>query len=157
MAAVGSVVQVSVSKGGVPKKAVERAWLDTLGLEGDKHDDRVGHGGPERAICLLAMEVVERLQREGHPVEPGCLGENLTITGLDWSKVKPGDRLRIGDALIEVTRYTTPCTNVTAAFKDGDFTRILHTKNPGEARLYASVLEPGELAPGLAVEHLASP
>jgi MOSC domain-containing protein YiiM len=150
----GEVVQVSVSRGGVPKRAVERAQLGELGLEGDRHNDRVGHGGPERAVCLLAMEVIERLRAEGHRVEPGALGENLTIRGIDWSEVQPGDRLRIGPALIEVTRFTTPCRNIASSFKDGDFTRILQQRHPGEARLYARVVEGGELAPGLPVEHL---
>jgi MOSC domain-containing protein YiiM len=151
---VGRVVQVSVSRGGVPKRAVERARLDVLGLEGDKHNDRVGHGGPERAVCLMAMEVIEKLQSEGHRVAPGTLGENITVSGLDWSRVKPGDRLRIGPALLEVTRYTTPCKNVAPAFADGDITRVLHTRNPGQARVYARVLEQGELSSGMAVEHL---
>jgi MOSC domain-containing protein YiiM len=150
----GTVVQISVSKGGVPKRAVERAWMDVLGLEGDRHNDRVGHGGPERAVCLVAMEVLEKLQREGHQVLPGMLGENVTVRGLDWSQVKPGDRLQIGTALVEVTRYTTPCKNVAYAFSDRDFTRVLHTKNPGDARVYAKVVEPGELVTGMAVAHL---
>lgn len=154
---VGEIVQVSVSKGGVPKKAVEHAHLDYAGLQGDKHNVRVGHGGPDRAVCLLAMEIVDRLRAEGHDVYPGALGENLTIRGLDWTKIAPGDRLRIGDALIEVSQFTTPCKNIAWAFKNRDFTRVLHSKNPGEARVYARVLEPGDLAPGLAVEHLPSP
>ncbi len=151
---IGQVVQVSVSKGGVPKRAVERARLDLSGLEGDKHNYRVGHGGPERALCLIAMEVIEKLQREGHPIVPGTLGENVTVRGLDWSAVKPGDRLRIGPTVVQITRYTTPCKNITAAFADGDFTRVLQTRNPGESRIYARVLEPGELAPGMPVEHI---
>lgn len=151
---VGQVVQISVSPGGVPKRAVERARLEVLGLEGDKHNNRAGHGGPERAVCLLAMEIIERLQSEGHAVEPGTIGENVTVRGLDWTRIAPGDRLRIGPTLIEVTRFTTPCTNIAAAFKDADFTRVLHRKNPGEARVYAKVVEPGELTAGMAVEHL---
>src|SRR5439155_7523770 len=145
---IGRVVQVSVSAGGVPKRAVERARLDRLGLEGDHHNSRIGHGGPERALCLLAMEVIETLRREGHPIEPGTIGENLTIGGLDWPALRPGDRLRIGAALIEITRFTTPCTNIRTAFRDGDFTRVLQQRNPGRARLYAKVLEPAELTPG---------
>jgi MOSC domain-containing protein YiiM len=150
----GTVVQISVSRGGVPKRAVERAWMDVLGLEGDRHNDRVGHGGPERAVCLMAMEVLEKLQREGHQVLPGMLGENVTVRGLDWSQIKPGDRLQIGTALVEVTRYTTPCKNVAYAFNDRDFTRVLHTKNPGDARVYAKVIQPSELVTGMAVAHL---
>jgi len=152
---VGRVIQVSVSLRGVPKLVVERAALGPLGLDGDKHNVRAGHGGPDRAVCLLAMEVIEQLQREGHAVEPGTLGENVTIRGLDWTNVAPGDRLRIGPAVVEVTRFTTPCKSIAHFFKDGDFTRVLHTTNPGEARVYARVIQPGELAAGMDVEHLA--
>ena len=154
MSQVGQVVQLSVSSGGVPKRAVERAYLGPLGLHGDGHNHRAGHGGPERALCLLAMEVIEQLQGEGHPIHPGALGENVTVRGLDWTRVAPGDRLRIGPVVVEVTRFTTPCKNIARYFSDGDFTRVLHKKNPGEARVYAKVVEPGELAAGMAVEHL---
>jgi MOSC domain-containing protein YiiM len=150
---VGTVVQVSISKGGVPKRSVDRCRLDFLGLEGDRHNPRAGHGGRERALCLLAVEIIEKLQQEGHEVYPGAIGENLTVRGIDWSRVAPGDQLRIGDALIEITRFTAPCKNIAGAFKDRDFTRVLHEKNPGEARVYAKVLEPGEIATGMRVEH----
>ena len=151
---VGEVVQLSVSGRGVPKRPVERVYLSLLGLDGDGHNPRAGHGGPERALCLLAMEVLDQLRREGHAVHPGSLGENVTIRGLDWTRIGPGDRLRIGPVLIEVTHFTTPCRNIGNYFSDGDFTRVLHSKNPGEARVYAKVIEPGELAAGMRVEHV---
>jgi MOSC domain-containing protein YiiM len=128
--------------------------VDIQGLEGDKHRNRAVHGGPQRAVCLLALEVIEKLQREGHAVEPGSLGENLTISGLDWAMVRPGHRLRVGNVLLEVTGFTTPCQNVAENFANRDFTRIWHAKNPGEARLYARVVRSGEVAPGMDVEHL---
>ena len=43
------------------------------------------HGGPYRAVCLYAIEAIERLQAEGHPVEPGSVGDNLTTSGIEWS------------------------------------------------------------------------
>ena len=68
----GRVLQVNVSHGGVPKRPVERAWVGTLGLEGDKHRENTVHGGPYQAVCLYGIEAIERLQAEGHPVEPGA-------------------------------------------------------------------------------------
>src|SRR5438067_433229 len=47
-----TVVQVSISPGGVPKMAVPEAEVTPLGLEGDLHADVLNHGGPDRALCL---------------------------------------------------------------------------------------------------------
>lgn len=143
------VHQLSASNGGVPKKAVDRATIDRMGLVGDAQNDTKHHGGPDRALCLYSLEVIERLRSEGHPIEPGYAGENVTISGLDWAEVQPGARLRIGhDVEIEVTSYTAPCSNNARWFIDGDFTRMLQSRHPGESRVYARVLQEGEVRAG---------
>lgn len=120
-----------------------------MGLVGDAQNDTKHHGGPDRALCLYSLEVIERLQSEGHPIEPGYAGENVTISGLDWAEVQPGARLRIGhDVEIEVTSYTAPCSNNARWFIDGDFTRMLQSRHPGESRVYARVLQEGEVRAG---------
>lgn len=145
----GRIVQVSVSPGGVPKRAVPEARVGWLGLEGDAHRDEKHHGGPERAVCLFSLEQIQALQEEGHAVVPGALGENVTVEGLDWSLVAPGARVRLGpDALLEVTRYTSPCFNIRVAFRDGDFARVSQKRHPGWSRVYARVLEEGVIRPG---------
>ena len=146
MSGVGRIVQLSVSNCGVPKRAVERARVTTLGLEGDAHRDREHHGGPERAVCLFALEAIHELQAEGHPLVPGALGENVTLGGLDWSTVQPGARLRLGDEVVlEITQYTTPCVNIRPAFLDGDYSGVSQKRHPGRSRLYARVVTPGML------------
>ena len=146
------VHQLSVSPGGVPKLPVERVAVSTDGLAGDGHRDVVHHGGPDRAVCLYALERIEALREDGHPVEPGHLGENVTVVGLDWDAVRPGARLRIGPVLVEVTRYTTPCSNIRDSFSDGYFNRIHEARSSGWSRVYARVVEAGEIARGDAVE-----
>ena len=43
-----------------------------------------------------------------NPIVPGAVGENITITGLDWSAVAPGGRMAFdGGAEVEITAYTT--------------------------------------------------
>src|SRR5262245_50390907 len=98
----GRVVQVSISAGGVPKRAVPSGRVTVEGLEGDGHRDREHHGGPERAVCLYAQELIEALQQEGHPVTPGALGENVTLAGLDWSALVPDACLLVGDVLLQI-------------------------------------------------------
>lgn len=149
MSDAGRIVQLSVSNGGVPKHAVETARVTPLGLEGDAHRNHEHHGGPERAVCLFAMEAILELQAEGHPLVPGALGENVTIEGLDWSAVQPGTRLRLGDeVLLEITRYTTPCLNIRPAFRDGDYSRVSQKRHPGRSRVYARVVATGTVRRG---------
>lgn len=152
----GRVEQISVSDGGVPKLPVPRARLTANGVEGDRQQNLKAHGGPDRAVCLFSAEVVERLRAEGHPIEAGSAGENLTVSGLDWALVVPGARLRIGDtAVLEVTGYTSPCRWIAGSFADGDFTRISQDKHPGESRVYARVWVEGEVTEGDPVEVVA--
>jgi MOSC domain-containing protein YiiM len=145
----GRIVQINVSPGGVPKRPVARARVTRLGLEGDAHRHTELHGGPDRALCLFSVERIEALQAEGHPVEPGALGENLTLAELDWASVRPGDVFRLGEeVLVQITRFTSPCANVRAAFLDGAFSRVSQKRRPGWSRVYARVLVPGGIATG---------
>lgn len=149
MSDAGRIVQISVSKGGVPKLAVEAARVTTEGVEGDAHRNREHHGGPERAVCLYSMEVIRALAAEGHAVAPGTLGENVTVEGLDWTTVEPGTRLLLGAAvLLEVTRYTTPCFNIKGAFTHGEFDRVSQKRHPGWSRVYTRVLCEGTIRTG---------
>jgi MOSC domain-containing protein YiiM len=151
----GRLVQINVSAGGVPKLPVPRARVTPLGLEGDGHRG-ARHGGAERALCLFALELLEALRAEGHPVAPGALGENLTVAGLDWTAVVPGQRFRLGETVvIELTRYTSPCLNVRGAFHDGDVSRVSQARHPGRSRVYARVVTPGEIRAGDPIVPLA--
>ncbi|HEX7766743.1 MAG TPA: MOSC domain-containing protein, partial [Nitrospira sp.] len=71
--------QISVSDGGVPKKPVLEARVSLQGVEGDRQRNLKVHGGPDRAVCLYSLDVIERLQQAGHSIEPGFSGENLTL------------------------------------------------------------------------------
>lgn len=146
------VHQINVSDGGVPKRPVLEAFVATTGVEGDRQQNLKFHGGPDRALCLYSQEMIERLQDEGHAIEAGSSGENLTLAGLDWEKLKPGDRLQVGpDLQVEIMSYTTPCEKNARWFRDGDYKRVSQKKNPGWSRLYAKVLREGMVRPGDAV------
>ena len=151
----GTIHQLSASNGGVPKRALEEARAFIGGLEGDAQADLKHHGGPERALCLFSLDRIEEMAAEGHPIAPGLAGENVTVSGLDWSLVVPGSRLRLGDGvLVEITSYTAPCFKNAPWFADGDFNRMNQKTHPGCSRVYARVLEEGLLRSGDAVDLL---
>lgn len=143
------IVQLSVSPGGVPKRAVPAVRVTALGIEGDAQRNRRHHGGPDRALCLFSQERIRTLQAEGHPITPGSIGENVTVEGVDWNALTPGALLLLGeDVVAQVTRYTAPCLNITASFRHRDSSRVSQKRHPGDSRVYARVLREGHLANG---------
>jgi MOSC domain-containing protein YiiM len=141
--------QISVSDGGVPKLPVPEGHVTVQGIAGDRQRNRDVHGGPDQAVCLFSLEIIEALQAEGHAIKPGASGENLTIAGLDWSQLKPGDRLRIGEQVrLEIKSYTSPCKYNAQWFAGGNFSRMSQKLHPGWSRLYAKVLVEGVVRPG---------
>lgn len=146
------VLSINVNPaGGVPKCPVDGVRLLVDGVEGDKQRNLKYHGGPDRAVCLYAIERIQSLQAEGHPIQPGDVGENLTLEGIDWDTLIPGTRLSIGDAVIEITSYTVPCNTIAGAFCDGKSKRISQALHPGWSRVYARVVTEGFVRTGDAV------
>jgi MOSC domain-containing protein YiiM len=147
-ATLGRLVSINVSAGGVPKLPVTECRISLHGLAGDRQRDLRFHGGPDRAVSLFSLEQIQALQAEGHPIVAGSIGENLTLSGLGWGLVVPGARLRIGEVLLELTRYAAPCRNIAGSFVDGNMNRVSAKLHPGWSRLYARVIDEGLLRVG---------
>lgn len=143
-----AVVSLHRSNGGVPKLEVASAWVSAAGMEGDRQRNLKHHGGPDRALCLYSHELIEALRAEGHPVVPGAMGENVVIRGLDWRRLVPGVRLRLGAVEIELTGYAHPCRNIASAFRGGAMDRVSSKVRPGWSRVYCRVTLAGQLSAG---------
>ena len=144
----GSVRQINISGGGVPKQPVASAQVGWGGLEADRQADTKHHGRPFQAVCLWSAEVIEDLAGEGHPIAAGAAGENLTVSGLPWDRMRPGAVLEAGSCRLEVSFPAVPCHKQARWFSDGDFSRISHEDHPGRARWYAWVRQPGVITAG---------
>ena len=148
-AAVGRVVQVNISPGGVPKLPVQEVRVRRLGLDGDDHNDAADHGGPMRAVSLLAIEAIRRVAADGNPIAPGTTGENVTTEGIELGELAYGIRLVIGTELvIELTAPANPCRTIAHNFADGRFGRMSVKAHPLDTRVYASVVREGTIRPG---------
>ena len=148
----GTLLQLNASQGGVPKKAINAAYVGWKGVEGDRQATRKHHGRPFQALSLWSAEVMEALRSEGHHIFPGSAGENITVSGLNWSDVRPGTRVRIGEVLCDISSYAVPCKQLADLFVDRDFNRIHHDRDREHAtascRVYATVIERGNIAAG---------
>lgn len=144
----GRVHSINVSSGGVPKFLRGSARVSINGVEGDRQRDLRYHGGPDRAVSLYSLDLIEALQCEGHPITPGSIGENLTLAGLAWETVATGVSIEIGAVVLEVTRPAAPCLKIAGSFLNGEFVRVSHKVRAGWSRFYARVLQEGMVTVG---------
>jgi len=109
----GILKQINRSNGGLPKRAVDGpVMLDSSGVAGDRHRNLLVHGGPDKAVLMIAAELIDELIAAGFPLFYGALGENLTVAGIDPHAWRAGQRWRIGEATIELTELRMPCANL---------------------------------------------
>ncbi len=147
----GHIIQISISRGGLPKRSIPFGLITPLGIEGDLCAHPEIHGGPRQALLLIAAEVVDELIARGYPVGYGALGENLTTSGLDRRHLRLGQRLRAGGAVIELTKVRVPCTTLDVygpTIKQEIYDKRVKAGDPtsprwGMSGFYASVIEPG--------------
>jgi MOSC domain-containing protein YiiM len=144
----GRLESINTSRGGVPKTPVFEAQVTGEGIVGDVQRDLRHHGGPQRAVSIYSLDLIAGLQREGHPITAGAAGENLTVSGIEWSLLVPGCDVRVGDVVLSVTGYASPCENIRRSFKDENFTRISQKVHPGWSRVYCRVIVAGTIRPG---------
>lgn len=152
-----SVLQINVSNGGVPKRPVLFGEVTTTGVVGDRQAHPEIHGGPRQALLLITSEGLEELKCAGFPLYPGALGENVTTQGLDRRNVRLGQRYRLGEVIVEVTKMRRPCDQLnpygegtiqSAVFDKDVKAGNIESPRWGLAGFYVSVIQPGTLRPG---------
>lgn len=160
----GTIVQVSISFGGLPKRSIAEGLISSLGLEGDRQAHAAIHGGPDKAILIIASEVVDELVTHGYPLFYGALGENLTTRGIPIKDLRIGDQLRAGAALLEITDRRGPCSALHVygeSLKAEIYDAQVKARDPsspcwGMSGFYARVLLGGIVRPSDVVQLVAS-
>ena len=151
----GSILQINISPGGIPKRPIAEAIVTAEGIQGDAWAHPEFHGGSNQAILLVTSESIRELTALGFPLFPGALGENLTTFGLDRSQMRAGQRYRAGEVLLEITKLRSPCATLSvygagiqAAVYDGGV-KAGDVTSPrwGLGGFYARVLRAGVLRP----------
>jgi MOSC domain-containing protein YiiM len=151
-----SLLQINVSRGGIPKRAIAEGDVTPLGVAGDSHAHPHIHGGPLQAILLITSEGIEELTAEGFPLFYGALGENLTTRGLDRRVLRAGQSWRIGQVIVELTKPRGPCDALSvygAGIQKAVYDAQVKAGDPSSPRwglsgFNASVLQPGPIRIG---------
>jgi MOSC domain-containing protein YiiM len=155
----GSIARLSIKprvpgEVGLPKGAVASLEVGESGAAGDYNHYRSTSlkGDPEQALLLVTEDLLAQLNRDGWPVKPGDLGENLTLRDIPEAELRPGVRLGIGGIEIEVTKACDPCDNLY------HLPYVGREKGPaflkatvGRRGWYARVLAPGVIQVGATV------
>lgn len=85
---------------------MEANAIPGIGLEGvDGHRGRNNRWpNGRRQVLVISAEILDAFG-----LKPGDVREQITTRGIDVMNLRPGDRLRIGEVMLEVTLGCTPC------------------------------------------------
>jgi len=120
------------------REAVEA--LTALGLKGDIH----ALAESTRQVLLIDQETLQDLG-----LTPGQVKENITTEGLAVAQLKPGQRLRVGKAVLQITRACAPCGRM------DEIRPGLQEELRGRRGMLARVVEGGEIRVGDRIELLS--
>ncbi len=144
----------------IGKRAVTGAVeVRPMGLAGDEQADLSVHGGLSKALYAYPSEHFDfwrTVRRQARVVgaeaaiEPGLLGENLTLAGLTENQLWIGDQLHLPDCTLAVSEPRFPCFKLNAALGFAQAARLM--QQSGYCGAYLGVIRPGTLCAGDPVE-----
>ena len=97
-------VNISEKKGTVKTQVPEIQLKPRHGIVGDAHA-----GDWHRQISLLAEESADKMRSLLPDLKPGAFAENVNTEGIELKTLPIGARLRLGDAVVEVTQIGKEC------------------------------------------------
>ena len=134
------VISVNISeKRGTQKHEVpEIRLIAGYGIDGDAHA-----GNWHRQVSLLADESIDQMRQEHvSGLVSGAFAENMITRGIDLKNLAVTTRLRIGDALLEITQIGKECHN------DCEIRRAAGRCVMPTDGVFARVMEGGSIRPG---------
>ena len=122
-----------------------------LGITDVKNDfviDRRYHGGSDKACYLYSANHYAEWQEKLPNLnwQWGMFGENITVEGLDESKIHIGDIYKLGTALVQITQPRQPCFKLGIRLNSPKSVKLfVASEKPGA---YVRVLKTGEVKTG---------
>jgi MOSC domain-containing protein YiiM len=97
-------VNIAAEKGVQKHEVPEIVCRAGYGIEGDAHA-----GDWHRQVSLLAGEAVDAMKAKGLALAAGAFGENIVTRGVDWTRARVGETIRIGAVELEITQIGKEC------------------------------------------------
>lgn len=121
-------------------------FLTKKDVKNDTIIDRVHHGGENKACYLFSSDYYEYWKPKYPELQWdwGMFGENLTVRGLDESKIRVGDIYKIGNALVQVSQPREPCYKLGIRFGHQKIIKeFVQHNHPGT---YVKIMEEGHVS-----------
>jgi len=136
---------------GLKKASIHSSKINFNGIDGDYNHFRETkkNNDPNMAIMLLSMDIINNLNREGWPVKPGDLGENLTVKDIKYYDIMPNQIYKIGSVEIKISIICAPCYKLESLDYVGKINKNIFIKTLINRRgWYAKVLKEGLIKTG---------
>ncbi|OGC11203.1 molybdenum cofactor sulfurase [candidate division WOR-1 bacterium RIFOXYA12_FULL_52_29] len=92
------------SSRGQKSEVPEITLIEELGVKGDFHAK-----GGIRQVSLLANESIDKMKAKGLDLANGAFGENIVTEGINLLTINIGQRLMIGQTILEVSKIGKEC------------------------------------------------
>jgi MOSC domain-containing protein YiiM len=109
----GNVQGLFISSKEHPRQYVESIQVDENGIVGDKFYAK----DLQRSILIASTQSYEIAKENGIFVEYGLLGENILLD-INPYGLKAGDRIKIGEVVLEITQNCTICNSLSKVNKE---------------------------------------
>jgi len=112
------VISINLS----PRKTMRKTPQDSATLILDRGFEGDAHAGDwHRQVSMLAIESIQKMRDKGLDVSPGDFAENLTTEGIDLMELPVGTRVRVGEAILELSQIGKIChTKCAIYYQAGD-------------------------------------
>jgi len=131
---------------GLPRPMVEKLVLrENYGIENDKFAGDELH----KTVMIIGLNSYMMAKEKEMVLEFGSYGENV-LFDFDPHLLEIGDRLQIGDSVIEITEKCTLCNHLSI------FGAKLPKLIKNHRGLYCKIIKGGEIKEGLAVLKVSS-
>lgn len=127
----------AIAHGEPVRECEEVSAVENRGFQDCVH----GRPGSRRQVLLMDFETLQDLG-----ISPGRVKENITTRGIGLGGLVAGQRLRAGEALLEVTVPCTPCSHMDE-IREG-----LQEALRGRRGVLCRVLEAGRIRQGDPIE-----
>ena len=145
------IMAVCISEArGTEKKNIHTAeFIENWGIKGDAHA-----GNWHRQVSLLSYEKIKAFKEKGADITDGAFGENLVVSGYDFTKFPVGTRFYCNDVILELTQIGKECHNGCAIYQrmgecimptNGVFAKIIKGGMVSEGDAFAPMYRVAEI------------
>ncbi len=132
----------------IVKSAVSQLTVHLDCTDEDQQSNKKLHGGPEKVLHQFSPLHYFTLRKhfpEG-VFEPGSIGENISVDGMDDATVYIGDVWKFGEVVLQVSAPRAPCSKISQRFNLQNLDRFVGER--GITGWYYRVLETGAINVG---------